>query len=163
MISYVTIYLMLLFGMFHPVHVSIVNMDINTQERRIDFSVRMFHDDLAIALYNEYHDYMFEMQDSASARDFTDEYVRSKLRIISGRKKELNYVLKDKEISDDSAIITYTCELPEKNLESLFIYNSIFLNLYSDQMNLVIINKDGNETGYTLTNEKKEIELSDLY
>ena len=156
----VILFLFHLNWILHPVHVSITNIDISTVDKEINFSIRLFHDDLSIALYYEYHDFMGgESADSLSERDFADEYVKSKIIITGDNNQQLDFTLNEKETTDDSVIMHYSCKLPDKKMKSVQLTNDIFFNIYPDQKNLVIVNLDGNENGYTLTNGNNSVQL----
>ncbi len=71
----------------------------------------------------------------------------------------LNFVRK---VQDEESIwLYYTCRLPSDNIKSFRLTNSLLLQLFDDQTNLVIVTYKGADTGYTFNydNWKSEITL----
>ncbi len=145
----------------HPVHVSVTNLDINTEKDSIFISQKMFTDDFELLFY---HLYEKNMKPTAG-RDFSQSelslvngYMKDAFVIEAGsRKLPLKFVKKVQEA--ESIWLYYTCPLPSNNINSLVLTNSLLLQLFEDQTNLVIVTYKGADSGYTFNYDKWKSEI----
>jgi hypothetical protein len=148
----------------HPVHVSVTSMDIDLQKKSISISQKMFTDDFSLLFYH-----LFEKNIKPQAgKDFTEaemktinDYFTAALVIEAGKNKLPLQFLR-KEQNEESIWLYFTCPLPSGKLHSLMVTDALFLDLYEDQTNLVIVNYQGKEKGYTFNYKewKSEIDLT---
>ena len=83
-------------------------------------------------------------------------YMKDAFVVESGSTKlPLSFVRKDQD--EESIWLYYTCPLPSNNIKSLMLTNSLLLQLFEDQTNLVIVTYKGADTGYTFNYDKLEI------
>lgn len=147
----------------HPVHVSVTSIDVNTEKDTIFISQKMYAEDFDLLFYHLYE----KTIKTTPGKDFS----QNELSLINGYMKDafvlesgssrlpLNFVRKDQD--EESIWLHYTCPLPSNNIKSLMLTNSLLLQLFEDQTNLVIVTYKGADTGYTFTynNWKSEISL----
>lgn len=159
-----TTILFTLFLAAHPVHVSVTSIDINTEMDTIFISQKIVTDDFGLLFYHLYEKDIKPIQ----GREFSE----NELRVINGYMKDafviesgntklpLDFVRKDQD--DEYIWLYYTCPLPPNNITSLMLTNSLLLQLFEDQTNLVIVTYKGTDTGYTYNydNWKSEIRLN---
>jgi len=87
-------------------------------------------------------------------------YMKDAFVLESGSDKlPLKFIRKDQD--EESIWLYYTCPLPPGNVNTLMFTNSLLLQLFEDQTNLVIVTYQGKDRGYTFTynNWKSEINL----
>jgi hypothetical protein len=147
----------------HPVHVSITSLDINTEKDTIFISQKMYTDDFNLLFYHLYEKTVKPMP----GKDFTQNeldlingYMKDAFVVESGNSKlPLSFVRKEQD--DESIWLYYTCPMPPNIINGLMLTNSLLLQLFEDQTNLVIITYKGADTGYTFNynNWKSEIRL----
>jgi hypothetical protein len=147
---------------FHPVHVSVTNIEIDTSKQKIEYSIRIFSDDFAYALEHYYEkDIIFTDGISREEKEIVTDYINNMLDIvINGSKCLPEY--RNFETLDNSLWVYCDILLNEKEISSLKIINKLMLDFFVDQTNLTIINMNGKQTGYTFDylNQEAEIELN---
>ena len=85
-------------------------------------------------------------------------YMKDAFVVESGSTKlPLSFVRKDQD--EESIWLYYTCPLPSNNINSLVLTNSLLLQLFEDQTNLVIVTYKGADTGYTFNYDKWKSEI----
>lgn len=135
----------------HPIHVSIVNIDINEDVQEATVSCKFFTDDFSLLFFH-----LFEkVINPELGKNFTeaelnmiDEYITENLNVTFGNDTlKLEYV--NKEQNEDSIWLHYKCNLSGVDVTNLVITNKLMLDLYLDQTNLVIVSNGIYETGLT--------------
>ncbi len=130
----------------HPVHVSVLNLEITGKESII--AVKLFKDDLQLAIY---HNFSIEIPPDRIGNEehaaLIDRYLKDNLVIMKGtkRKIQLNYTGNE---TNEEAIWMYFSARNLQSVRSVFLINTIFLDIYPDQTNLVIISNKGYQKGY---------------
>lgn len=160
--TFLTSIIILLFsiqnGQSHPIHVSVCNIEIENDTMTL--SLKLFKDDFQLAIDHNYgKEISFEDMNERSDILLLDNYIHSVLSLIANKKDslELNYITN--EINDEAIWLKYNCYV--SGLRKIRIKNSVFLDLFYDQTNLVIINFQGKQSGYRF-NVKNTDQLIDL-
>jgi hypothetical protein len=145
----------------HPVHVSVTNLDISTEKNTILITQKMFTDDFDLLFYHLYEKNIKPV----AGKDFSpgelslvNGYMKDAFVIESGGTRlPIEFVKKDQD--DESIWLYYTCSLPSNKIRTLMLTNSILLQLFEDQTNLVIVTYRGADTGYTFNYDKWKSEI----
>lgn len=122
----------------HDFHVSVANIEFDKTEQALEISQRIFIDDLELVLS--------QINDSTKIdiiQDFDEEitkksiknYVLSQINIsANGKVAELNYL----GAKLDGDVIVVFIESPNiKKLKSIMVKNTIFMESFPDQINLI--------------------------
>ena len=123
----------------------------------------MFTDDFDLLFYHLYEKSIKPLQGkdfSPSELSLINGYMKDAFVIESGSTNcRLNFVKKEQD--EESIWLYYTCPLPSNKISTLMLTNSLLLQLFEDQTNLVIVTYKGTDTGYTFNydNWKSEIRL----
>lgn len=147
----------------HPVHVSVTNLEINTARDTIYITQKMFTDDFDLLFYHLYEKNIKPVagkEFSSNELSLVNGYMKDAFVIEAGSAKlPLKFVKKVQDI--ESIWLYYTCPLPSKKIKTLMLTNSLLLQLFEDQTNLVIVTYKGGDTGYTFNYDswKSEIRL----
>ncbi len=142
---------------YHPLHVSICNMELNDKENEV--SIKLYKDDFALALKNNFQvDVPMEKADESANSQFILKYVESCFQVEVNNSKILRLDYKYSEINEDAIWIYFKCE-NFTGIKQLKIRNTLMLDLWEDQTNLLIINFKGKENGYRFNKEDVEIEI----
>jgi hypothetical protein len=147
----------------HPVHVSVTSLDINTEKDTIFISQKMYTEDFKLLFYHLYEKNINPRQNldlSPDDLNLINGYMKDAFVVESGSTKlPLGFVRKDQD--DESIWLYYTCPMPSNNINSLMLTNSLLLQLFEDQTNLVIVTYKGADSGYTFNYDswKSEIRL----
>jgi hypothetical protein len=145
------VYLILIISFFailvkgHPVHVSVCNLEIKDQN--ITIAVKLFSDDFQLALQHNYG-IMIELDDLTSPenKEILDKYINSALHVLLNKKEPLRLSYIKTDTNDQAIWLYYETEIDK--LRKLKIKNTLLIDIYLDQTNLVIINHKGKQNGY---------------
>lgn len=141
----------------HPVHVSICNLELNNIENTV--SVKLFKDDFALVLKNKYQtDFPMENADDKQNSQYISKYINSCLQIEPNNGKIINLDYKYSEINEDAIWFHFQAEKINK-VTKLSIKNTLMLDLWDDQTNLLIISWQGKENGYRFDRNEDHIEI----
>lgn len=133
----------------HPIHVSVTEINYNARQRSVEIAVKIFIDDLETALQKAglgQHQLNTPKEVQASATDALMQYLARHLELRDkNRAFPLRFVGREYE---GEAVWIY-CEIPGiKRPENLSLRNTILLDQFEDQKNLVNIRKSsGSEEG----------------
>jgi len=159
MISCLKIYLAILisgFTFFHPVHVSVINIDYFSAKKEMDVSFKVFTDDFQLLFIHLYETKIgFNTKEEYwHAKERIDQYFNSHFQLSDNEKK---YSLKFMGLkkNDDSVWFNYKIENLESNKE-LKLVNTVLLDLYMDQKNLVFFKSGKTEKGYQYDFKNRE-------
>lgn len=156
--------LFFLFGVthpaYHPIHVSICNLEFNESGNTV--SIKLFKDDFALLLKNKSSvEILMEKADEKVNSQIISNYINSCLQIEVNKSKNMALEYKYSEINEDAIWLHFQIE-KIKNTSTLKIKNTLMLELWEDQTNLLIINWMGKENGYRFdfNDTEKEIDLN---
>lgn len=159
------ILILILFNFFlikvkaHPIHITIVNFNILYDERKIEINIKIFSDDLELAIYKEtgINIGLTNNNKISNANELIFNYITKKIKIQLNKEKRnyLNYS-KKLRIEHDEQTTKIDIEFHYKtNLKSLTIYNDLLNEIYDDMKNLVIINWKKEEVGIIFDKDNK--------
>ena len=143
--------ILLLFGYHlasaHPVHISIVNMDVGNDS--VNFSVRLFYDDFEHLInykYNTFLDFRRDSRLTTKEQNAIQDYVNSTLFLQDDKGSVLTAKFTGWKIEGYSVWLFFSA-LPVKAVKNFKIENKLMLDLFDDQKNLMILNLYGKEQG----------------
>ena len=146
MILYINILISFLF--YHPVHLSVANIDYTREDSQLAIHLRVDKNDMNLAVFHNYQDTLkISTEDIDSvAMTYLNRYLGENLTInvndsLQIDMKMLDYSFKKEEIWFDFCGKINAC------VEKIEVYNAIFTDLYFDQKNLVIFKGPGIEKG----------------
>ena len=141
----------------HPLHLSITN--ITYENGKLNIQMKSFRDDWEVG-YFHYHSKPVDFTDPAMRElPWFSEYLNKCFRITAG--KELpGYTLEIDTVflEEDAMTIEMHATVP-KSPNSLYIYNSLLVDIYPDQSNLVIFVHEKRETGIKFDVKKHDAEV----
>jgi len=142
---------------FHPVHVSVCNLEMKDNECSI--SIKLFKDDFTLAIKNTCNaDIQMEKADEIANYQIISKYINTCLQLELNSDKILKLEFISSEINEDAIWVNFKTESYNSNLK-LTIRNTLMLDLWDDQTNLMIIKHNGKETGYMFNKRNVEIEI----
>lgn len=155
-------YLLLISNYFliHPVHVSVTNLEIQSENNSISLSFKVFTDDFQLMidqLYNVKVD-LSENGNYDLHKKQIDNYLKDNFTLINNG-KELIFTNIGIKTNDEAVWFFYKTKI-NKDLKSFVIRNSLMLDLYPDQKNLLILKYGEIERGYQFNFKKKEITIN---
>lgn len=137
----------------HPIHISLCELRLNTSSNAFEVSIKIFIDDLELALEPAGHRGLFigtEKESPAADQAITD-YLRKHVWIeVDGRR--LTPVFHGKEVTEDFQAVWCYVEYPGVPGGSRIcqITNDVLLEIYDDQRNIMDIRMGGGHKAYTI-------------
>jgi hypothetical protein len=146
--------------MLHPVHVSVVNFEYVSQKKSASISVKVFPDDFELAFNHNYNIHL-----NLGKEDIHPEWQKylttyfSKMFLLKvNNKTSIPLVFDNYEVQDDGIMLHFNATINNK-IKSIQIENALLLDVFENQTNLVILNIDGKEKGYSLNYGNYKIDL----
>lgn len=148
--------LILIFGLDHPFHVSVMDAEHNTESRTIQVSHRLFLDDLEDGL-KDFHglDYVdtIEPEDEKYLDSLISKYLESKVFfVIDGEEKAFKYF--GSELEGDARWCYYEVE-EVSDLKQVEITNVALMDVFDDQQNIIHLKAKGKIQSYKLDKRTK--------
>jgi len=140
---------------FHPIHLSITEVEYNEKSKALQMTMRIFVDDLELSIRNKINDEELDLLEPGKGRT-TDELVKAYLAEVVKVKvdKKLvktNYIGSEIE---GPAMICYVEIENIKKFTTIEVTNKIILETHDDQSNLVNFNYKGKVKSLRLTNDE---------
>jgi hypothetical protein len=139
---------------FHPIHLSITEIDHNEKSKALQITMRIFIDDLELSIRSKINDEELDLLEPGKGRT-TDELVKAYLaevvRVKVDKKAgKINYLGHEIE---GPAMICYVEIENIKKFSTIEVTNKIILETHDDQSNLVNVNYKGKVKSLRLTND----------
>ena len=141
---------------FHDFHITHTTLHYNDESKSMELTVKVAIEDLEKSLENENSNkVIFDIQaDNQEHENLINEYISNHLKFSINNKIQ-DYQWVGKEISDNLHDIYLYFEIPDyseiENVESITIENLLFLELYSYQTNIVLVELINNNYNLTFT------------
>ena len=142
----------------HDFHTSITRMDYNAKEKSFEVSIRVFTDDLESVLSKENGGQKFSVLNNDKNDPYVEKYIRKHFAIVTTTKQKKPYSYIGKEQEADATWIYVEVPCPEA-ITGFSLQNSIMLDFFDDQVNLVNFNYQGQKKSYIFKNEDKVLPL----
>lgn len=131
----------------HPIHVSLCEVQYNAQTRKLEISLRVFTDDLELALEKSYGATQLHIgapTEKTEAVKQVAQYVLQHLKLAPGSAAPLKLTYLGKE-QEGLATWVYLESEPTGPFTTLQVTNAILHALYDDQQNLVNVKVGGTQ------------------
>ncbi len=141
----------------HPVHVSLVNVEMSKNKHSFEITAKFFKDDFQTIILHktgfsiDIHSAILVDAEKKAVCDYMNEHLKfnwqaAEYSFISCTKKQI-----------DELSVWYFIKIPIKQSKgSLEIRNSLLLDLYNDQSNLFIFSYPENEISHIFNNKKRQ-------
>lgn len=147
--------------LFHPVHVSLTNIEYNDTKKSYEITLKFFKDDFNKILEKKFNT-SINLQDSSSSpaeKKMVAEYINNHLKISALKNKIISKYIVNKQVAKYS--VWYYLQIPDRKLpKKIKIVNTLMLDLYSDQTNLVIVKVGEKEWSQMYSKSDTEFEFS---
>lgn len=143
----------------HPVHVSVMNVVIDTNQKEAAISFKFYKDDLSHAL-SHFAGYQIFIGDTLDVpgRDVLRSYIQKHVKMEHEHENIFRYDRMELEITHDICWVKLRLNV-NGSLEKLLIRNTLLMDIYHDQTNLVIISQGGDEHGLLFNTVNREQEV----
>ena len=143
----------------HPFYVSICQIDYNEQNSSLEISVKIFADDLLIALENrklkDLH--LGEKQENPKTDEIVFNYLKEKLSVRTDD-KTCNFSFVGKEI-EDNAVWCYLEVTEVSPFKKIEVTNGILTEIYDAQNNIIQVENKGKILNLLLKKDNQTGEL----
>ena len=147
---------------FHPVHVSVTNIEYIESEKRFEVSFKLFYDDFETIISEKYNVQLHLGTEKKLENEdiYFLMYIKERFQLFADG-EVLEPRFKSRRMNDDSIWLYFYFE-KITSAKKIEVRNSLMMDLFMDQKNLVIIKSKGLEKGYILKskNDKIDIHLS---
>ncbi len=158
------IFVLVLFSCFasakHPLHLSVINMTLDESGQKLEYSVRLFQDDLLVLLGILHHDALHK--NTSVDTNAVSNYIKQNFSLAADD-QVLITELKNEKVNETEYWLYFETSIPP-NTSILTIENSIFLELFEEQQNLVIFSYKSKEKGlsFGFNNQKQLLHLETI-
>jgi hypothetical protein len=135
----------------HPLHVSVTEIEYNEKEKRLEVMMRVFIDDLELALRSRFNKPEMDIlaPTSPTLDEMMNEYLKDHFKITLDNKVQKTSYLGHER--DGEAFVFYV-EVPNiKKWKEIVVTNDIIMEMYDDQSNLVHVTVRGKVKSLRLT------------
>ena len=141
----------------HPLHLSITN--ILYENGKLNIRMKSFRDDWEVG-YFHYHGRPVDFKDPVQREiPWFREYLNNSFRISGGKEMPvLQLEIDSISLEEDAMTIEMHALVPDSP-NSLYIYNTLLIDIYPDQTNLVIFVSGNKETGIKFDMKKHDAEV----
>ena len=142
-------FLLFLLLVFHPVHISVTNMEYNKGETVFLVSFKVFTDDFETNIERKYgvNLNLGKEDELENASEYFSRYFRESFSFIVNGEELKEPVYLEKKMDDISVWLYY--KYPTSgNVEEVGIKNAIMLDIFRDQSNLLIFKYNDFEEGF---------------
>ena len=147
----------LLFGLllsFHPIHLSITEIEHNEKSKALQMTMRIFVDDLELSIRKKINEEELDLLEPGKGRT-TDELVKAYLAEmvkvkVDKKLAKTNYIGHEIE---GPAMICYIEIVNIKKFSTIEVTNKVILETHDDQSNLVNVNYKDKVKSVRLTND----------
>jgi len=148
----------------HPVHISVTNIDILPQQKKIIFSVRVFISDFNTAI-NKKNNTKIDFSKSPQmlvVKQIVSDYINNNLIFYFDKKQNKNRFSLVRYKTNEEGAIWFYFEIPNTNCNfgNISIKNTLLNDLYKDQTNLLILSYKDKQQAYSFN--RKNIKYSFL-
>lgn len=142
---------------FHPLHLSMVNLDYNPEEEKCIVSVKVFSDDFAAILRKRYGSTLLKGRDTICLADAVvfNMYVSDNLKIsLNGKPVTMSrWIIDSVKNNYEASWLYYSFDFGEE-LQEVSVRNTIFFDSFNDQKNLMVIGNGEKEKAFQFTRRK---------
>ena len=123
--------------LFHPLHISVTEIEFDEQENELEMVIRIFIDDLETGIRAERNQPTLDILKpvGSTTNQLVSEYLQGKIEVsLDSKVQKLNFLGSEKE---DDALICYIQIIGVNKWKTISVMNSVLLETFDDQSNLV--------------------------
>lgn len=148
----------MLWLILHPFHVSVCDINHNSQQNLLEITVKIFADDLEVAL-SEVNDNPVTLKSEDISKNIKS-YIHSNFH-LSVNNKPSSYQYLGWEQESDAVWVYMECHLTG-TVKKLEVENAILTNVFEDQTNLVHLHSKGNTKSVQINEDQLSRSFDDI-
>jgi hypothetical protein len=144
----------------HPIHVSITEIEYDEKDKALEIVIRVFMDDLEIALRKRYQEPDLDIMQpqKKSLDEMMGDYLKDHVSIRLDNKSQTHRYLGHER--DGEAFVFFVEVSKIKKWNTISIANSILMEIYDDQSNLIHVTVAGKVRSLRLTKRNQSGQLT---
>lgn len=148
-------------GPFHPVHVSVTSIEFNEVQKSFSVSFKVFTDDFETILLNKYGVEIKIDEDPNPEEQipYFNRYISDSFFFAVNDEGKMTPRFERKKINEDSVWLFYSFTDHQQEIESATIHNAIMMDMFDDQVNLLIFKYLDFEQGYQFSTDKRDLRI----
>jgi hypothetical protein len=146
----------------HPLHVSYTSIDISRETGEIDLVCKFFTDDLKLMFYHFYdREIRFDPEKDLTGpeKDLVNRYVFNSIECKKTDGNPVLFQMIKKEQNEENIWIYYRGKLEGEIPDTVTIMNTLLLDIFEDQINLLILTCGSMEKGYRFDYRNRELQM----
>lgn len=146
---------------YHPIHVSVLNIEYNLKKSTVDMSLKVYTADLELAIAHNYNIALNlgKPNEISSSVAKLQPYMSASLKLTINNLENQQIQIKSKENDGEATRLFFSIPVVGK-LKNLLIKDLMLMDVFEDQTNLVIVVLNGKEQGYRQTYGSKDINIT---
>lgn len=144
-----------LIALVHPIHISITEVDHNPKVKALEITMRIFLDDLELAIRNSRNEPELDLLEPGNNRttdQLVSEYLNEMVKVRVDKKLlPINYLGSE---MDGPALICYVEVRNVRKFSTIEFTNRVIFETHDDQSNLINVNHMDKVKSLRLTNAK---------
>ena len=128
------------FSVFHPIHISVTEVNYSSKDKALQITSRIFIDDLELSIQAKRNDPSLDIlnpKNGLTTDQLVKEYVLDHIQVkVDGKIKPLTYLGSERE---DLALVCYIEVENFKKAKTIEVMNNVIMETHEDQSNLVHI------------------------
>ena len=152
--TFLFLFLQYFITLFHPLHVSVTEIEMDHKDKRLEIMMRVFMDDLEVTLREKYKmpDLDVLNPKGQTIDHMMEEYLKLHFKIALDNKAQVMKYLGHEQEGD--AFIFYIEVEKVKKWKTIQIQNDIIMETYDDQSNLVHVTSNETVRSLRLTTKR---------
>lgn len=145
--------------MKHPMHISSTNIEYVQNQKTIEVAFKLFTSDIEEVIKKNYtiNLNLGKKDESKEAQLYINRYIDEhfSIEINNNSLKMTNFELKEKKQNEESTWFFFKIKFDSK-IKKIKVKSSMICDLFQDQINLLIINVNGEQKGFNLNYKETE-------
>ncbi len=145
---------------YHPIHVSVTNIDLDPEKGTVDLSVKIFADDFQDLILHHYSVQLriTEQENPDEQIETVNRYIWDALQMEINGKGTAGLQFVDSRVNEGAIWLHYRYEYHGR-IRKVRISNTLMLDAFDDQTNLLIVAYGNRQKGYRMDNKTTELTL----
>jgi hypothetical protein len=132
---------------YHDYHVSVIQMQQNTTTKTLEISMRVFTDDLEMALSKDNSNKRFTISNQDRNDEFLKRYLNRHFEVKDAKKQVKNFKYLGKEQEVDATWIYLEVE-GVSDWKGMSLRNDVLMEVFDDQVNMVNFKSESGKKTY---------------
>lgn len=152
------VFLLLSASWYHPVHVSVTNLDLDPGRGTVNLSVKIFADDFQDLILHKYAVQLriTEQKSPEDQIETVNRYIREAIQLEINGKIVESLQFTQSELEAGALWLYYRYDKGNR-IRKITIRNTLMLEKYQDQTNLLIVTWNNRQNGYRMNNKNTEM------